>query len=228
MSGIFILPTISRPKNLERFVKSYREVKENAPIQLLLWANDPKIKEYLDLQIHIPDKWELTILEERFTAADAMRFCVDTHPDADYYGFLADDIIFHTKFSKRLGEAAYPVFVAYPDDGLQHEALCTHFVCGGELVRTLGWWALPGLVHSGIDLVWMLFGLNIKGMLKYCPDVAYEHIHPYAEKAPTDEIYEFAKKHLPEDNEVYQAWQKGKGLLDDVETLKETFNAAFV
>jgi hypothetical protein len=194
---------------------------EGAPVQLQLWRDDPKIREY-DL-LHISDKWDIRIREKRFTAAEAMEFCRISYPDADFYGFLADDIVLKTPFSEALGEAATPFFIAYPDDSLQGEKLCTHFVCGGELVRALGWWALPGIIHSGIDWVWMLLGYNNPGMLKYMPDVIYEHMHPLVGKAKRDEIYDFAKSKLKDDDKIFQAWMKGPGLIRDVKVLKEIF-----
>jgi hypothetical protein len=225
ISGIWVLPTLHRPTNLERLITSYREVDEHAPILLLLWRDDPDLTKYLALDI--PKEWDTVIEKDRFTAADAMRFTVKAYPDADFYGFLGDDIVFETKFSKALGEAAAPCFIAYPDDGLQHERLCTHFVVGGDLVRELGYWTLPGIVHSGIDVVWMILGVNVRGSLKYLPEVRFFHIHHLANRAEKDKVNDFAAQHLSQDNEVFQAWQRGPQAVEDVKTVRRVINEAY-
>ncbi len=216
--GFFILPSISRPANMQRLIDSYREIHEHAPVTVFLWRDDPKLAEYQ--RIVFPQEWDVLIESERFTAGEAMRRAFEYSPDAEFYGFLADDIVFRTPFYERLREAAVPCFVAYPDDGLQHENLCTHFVCGGDLVRAVGYWALPELQHSGLDVVWHLLGLNAN-VLRYCPEVQYYHIHPLAHRAETDEIYEYAKGLREGDNRVFQAWQRGVGIREDVQKAKE-------
>ncbi len=216
-NGIFILPTISRPENVTRLIESYRGVQECAPVVVFTWRDDPQFDAYR--RIEWPEEWDVLIEKERYTAGDAMRRAFSYQPHADYYGFLADDIVFETKFAEPLAEAATPCYVAYPDDGLQHEKLCTHFVIGGDLVRELGYWVLPGLQHSGIDVAWHVVGLNAD-VLRYCPEVRYVHIHPLAGRAETDEIYEYAKSLLEQDNEVFQTWQHGKGIISDVQKAK--------
>lgn len=212
--GFWILPTLSRPKNLARVIESYRDVQEDAPVVVFLWKDDPAFGE--NLAQSWPPEWVVLVENERFTACAAMRKAVRYAPKAAFYGFLADDVVFETPWSKALAYAADPCFVSYPSDGIQNELLCTHFVCGGELVRELGYWALPGLEHSGVDLVWMVLGRNVPGLLKFRPDARWEHLHPLAEKAERDEIYEYADSLRERDNEVYQEWIRGDGLKRDV------------
>lgn len=210
--GFWILPTISRPKNMGRLIESYKAVAEDAPVVVFLWRDDPHLEEYLNLSLdkdpnrRWPNGWTILIEKERFTAADAMRLAVKYAPRAAFYGFLADDVVFKTPWSRQLASAATPCFVSYPDDCIQGEGLCTHFACGGDLVRQLGWWALPGLKHHGIDLVFMNLGYNVPGLLKYRPDVIFEHMHPMVDKGKWDDIYNFAESILGEDNKVYQHW----------------------
>lgn len=216
--GFWILPTISRPQNLTRLIESYNAVAEDAPVVVFLWKDDPSFGD--NMAQTWPENWLVLIEEERFTAGDAMRRAFKYAPKAAFYGFLADDVVFKTRWSAALSYAASTKFVAYPDDGLQHEGLCTHFVCGGDLVRKVGWWALPGLQHSGLDLVWMVIGRNVPGLLKYRPDVQWEHLHPLAHKAESDPIYEYADSLREKDNEVYQEWVRGEELPRLIKKLK--------
>lgn len=216
--GFWALPTISRPANVTRLIESYNDVKEKAAVVVFLWKDDPSFAE--NMAQKWPKEWLVLVEGERFTAAEAMRRAMRYAPRASFYGFLADDVVFHTQWSTALAEAAVPCFVSYPDDGIQHEQLCTHFVCGGELIRALGYWALPGLEHSGLDLVWMNLGYNVPGLLRYRPDVQWDHLHPIAHKGKKDKIYEYADSLREQDNTVYQSWLKG-GLERDVRIARE-------
>ena len=218
----WVLPTISRPQNLGRLIDSYNEVEENAPVLVMLWADDPFFDQYLSLQL--PKRWELVVEKDRFTATDAMRFLVKTNPNASAYGFLGDDLIFHTPWWETLSEYADDSCISYPDDGIHGPQLPTHFVCGRKLVETVGWWALPGLVHSGVDVAWHLIGLNIPGLIHYCDDVKFEHLHPIVNKGQDDQIYKFARSHLEADNKVFQEWHNGTGLRDAVMKVRSMIN----
>lgn len=224
MQAVWVLPTLHRPHNLKRLIESYRAVGERAKIYLMLWQDDPDLSEYQKLSI--PEEWTINIRAERFTASDAMRALVTAYPRADSYGFLGDDVVFHTKWKDELAQAAAPCFIAYPDDCLQHERLCTHFVCGGDLVRALGYWALPGIVHSGLDWVWMLIGYNVRGLLKYCPQVIFEHMHYIVGKAASDKVNDFALSHIDNDDAIFQKWMRGDGLRNDVMKAREVLDGA--
>lgn len=217
VEGLWILPTISRPQNLKRLIQSYRDVGEEAPVFVFLWTGDPKFPEVLNQEW--PLEWTIIQEKERFTAGEAMRRIIKYAPKAAFYGFLADDIVFKTQWSAQLASAAAPCFISYPDDLVQGERLCTHFTCGGELVRRLGWWALPELQHSGIDLAFMNLGYNVPGLLKYRPDVIFEHMHPMVHKGAQDEIYDHAKSLMPEDNKIYQRWLRGD-LTTDIDKVR--------
>jgi len=216
----WILPTLQRPHNLARLVESYSDVgEEGASVSVLVYYADPFIDSYL--AIELPPTWTLCVENFRFTATDAMRWLVKGFPTAQCYGFLGDDVVFRTKWWERLAGAAGDWCVSWPADGVQNEGLPTHFVCGGKLVRTVGYWALPGIVHSGVDLVWYVLGMNVRGLLQYCPDVEFEHMHPLVEKGEHDEIYQFARDALPKDSDVFLEWNGGTGLRDDVKLIHE-------
>lgn len=218
----WILPSLMRPHNVARLIESYHAVGEtDAPVTLLIWHDDPFFDSYLALQL--PRGWDLVVENFRFTAADAMRWIVAAYPDADAYGFLGDDIVFRTTWWRQLAESAEDCFISYPDDGAHGPQLPTHFVCGRKLVEATGWWALPGLIHSGVDLAWYIIGLNVPGLLRYRDDVKFEHLHPLFHKGQDDEIYKFARSKLPEDSKIFMRWNGGTGLRDAVTKVREVF-----
>ena len=218
----WILPSLQRPHNVKRLIRSYEEVGEtDAPVTVLIHRNDPCFADYM--RIRIPDEWDLVVENFRFTATDAMRWVVENYPNATAYGFLGDDIVFRTKWWRELAEAAQDLYISYPDDSVHGGQLPTHFVCGRRLIEAAGWWALPGLIHSGVDLAWYIIGLNIPGLLRYKPEVVFEHIHPLIHKSPDDAIYQFARSHLKDDDKVFQAWHKGTGLRETVMKVREVY-----
>jgi len=199
---MWFLPSRGRPANLERFVKAYTETGATTPVYLWFDLDDPRLKEYQDVEI--PDNWAVHVNGSR-NIGEMMNQFVKTFPDAAFYGFLADDCLPRTPgWDKALIEAAGDWGIAYPNDLFQGEKLCTFPCCGGRLVRELGWWALPGLRHLFIDDALMTVGKRI-GRLTYLPDVVLEHLHFGNGKAPMDETY--VKTSHAEDEAVFQAWK---------------------
>lgn len=98
--------------------------------------------------------------------------------------------------------------IAYGDDRLQGERLATAPFISAEIVRALGWYALPTARHLYIDNVWMDIGVAI-GRLRYLPDVVIEHMHPAAGKAELDDGYVRANSEATTaaDRAAYNDWR---------------------
>lgn len=202
--GFWVLPTLRRPQNVARLINSYRDVGEHAPVVVFLWKDDPSWNEYINLPW--PSEWDRIVVDEEFTAAKAMRMALEWAPDAEFYGFLGDDILFRTKWSEQLREASLPHFVAWPDDGYQGANLPTHFVCGGNLVRKIGWWAVPGMEHYGLDVAWKVLDRKCPGLLRYCPEVRWEHRHWFKDRRLMDDVYRKAQRLHDADS---KEWRNG-------------------
>lgn len=185
-----------------------------------LWRGDPCYLEYKTL------KWPSVLRfydSDAKTVVEALNEFYHLHPDEPFYGFIADDIVLRTKGGlEHLQALAHPFFIAYPNDTLQRERLCTHFCIGGDLVRLMNWFVYPKLEHNYIDNVWCSIGVNT-GLLRYAPQVIFQHKHFLVGSAPWDETYsasyskgakqpdtlqvradedrweEYVKKHLEED-----------------------------
>lgn len=141
-------------------------------------------------------------------AAGALNWFLKEFPARRVYGFVGDDCVLKTKgWDRRLSEAAGDWNIAYPDDGLHGEKLCTHFCIGGKLAAYVGWLALPGLDHNYVDTAWMAVG-KVCGNLVYCEDVKFDHRHPLAEKAPDDPVYERGREKYERDRELFRRWVK--------------------
>ena len=125
-------------------------------------------------------------------------------PDCLWYGFIADDVVPETPgWDRRLIEVAGRNRMAVPA-GAQHPGITPHFVLGGDLVRSVGWLALPGLDRIYIDTVWADIA-RAAGALQNVPDVILAHHHFSNHKALYDKTYR--KHHKAEDRAVYDAWR---------------------
>lgn len=112
--------------------------------------------------------------------------------------------------------------IVYGDDGLQGENLPTQVAMTSDIVRALGWMALPGLRHLYVDNVWKALGAAAD-CLRYLPDVLVEHMHPFAGKAELDDSY--ARVNSAEiaghDLDVYERWLGSGAAVDDVSKVLE-------
>lgn len=213
---MFCFPTRSRPHNHRRFIKAYRETEATHPCWVRLDDDDPKLAEYDD--IALPDGWLKTVgprLPNRCNGAVEEMYRL--FPTESVYGLMADDLIPRTQYwDRRLIEAAGNNRLAYADDGFQHETVATHPVIGGDLVRTIGWLAIPGVLHSFVDTALHTIAFRT-GRLVYLPDVLVEHMHPLANKAPVDEVHRYQETYV-HDSTVFYRWQ-GKELRPIVERI---------
>lgn len=106
-------------------------------------------------------------------------------------GFMGDDHVPRTpgwdrRFLEKLKEVK--TGVAYGNDLLQGEALPTAVCMTSDIVKTLGYFSLPGAQHLFLDNFWMAIGRGIDRLF-YFGDVVIEHIHPAKNKAEWDEVY---------------------------------------
>jgi hypothetical protein len=157
------------------------------------------------MELQWPESWTLWDEREQTRLLPALNEAFAKHPNEAFYGFISDDVVPLTPgWHTRLIEAAGDWYVAYPNDCLQRHALPTHPVLGGKLVRSVGFWAVRGLMHNfGLDNFWLNIGLHA-GVLRYCPDVIFEHEHVIVGKAVEDAGYKFASEVLAREQKWWE------------------------
>lgn len=196
---MWIIPSRSRPQNISRLVKAFQDTGAMTPVLLRLDDDDPLLTAYLRIEVD----WEV-VVAKRAPLSEIYNDVFDRR--LDWYGFLADDVLPETpRWDRALINAAGPNGMAHCDDGIGGQA--THFVVGGNLVREIGWVALPGLHRTYIDTVWNAVA-NERGVLRYLPDVKLTHLHFSNRLAMFDQTYRKpAKTH---DRAIYRAWLNRK------------------
>jgi hypothetical protein len=181
------------------------------PLFVRVWENDPKREEYENQAW--PEGWTFYTSPVEWTAPALQEF-FEMDKERDYYGFIGDDVVLESPEAiEELVKEAGSWYIAYPNDKIQRHRLATHFCLGGELVREVGYLAPPGLKHHYMDQIWHTIGLNT-GLLRYRPDVIFNHKHMIRGQAASDATYakvyddqgQLRERLEAEAREIFQLW----------------------
>ena len=211
---MWVCPTLGRPERLAELARSWERCQPSTKLAVRLWEGDPRLDEYREMKW--PKSWHFYRSEKKYLGPALNEFFA-AYPDEETYGFIADDIVLRSPGGLELLESlAQPFFVVYPNDCLQRHKLCTHFCLGGDLVRELGWLALPMVRHS-VDLPWYNIARNT-GLLRYEPRVIFQHKHFLVGSAEKDSTYGILYKGnvLAPNSELYE---------EDMNQLRRWLNA---
>lgn len=197
---MWVLPSLGRPERAH----SVAQVARDTRVVLRLHKGDPELKRYMNKSW--PNRWRIEV-GPNLPLARTLNQMLVKYPRERQYGFLADDTFpTPSSWSQRLSTVAGKGFIAYPDDGIHGEKLCTHHCIGGDLMREVGWWCLPGLNHSFFDTVWWIIGSE-SGNLRYCPEVRFEHRH-FFKGGEMDSTYEKGQSFFDSDKRVFDKWRE--------------------
>lgn len=220
---MWILPTRGRPELCQRTLDACRDTGMTS--FGIVYVDETRPGEYDGLVA--ADNW--TVVVQRLDMADTMRDAFASYPNERSYGWISDDVIPLTPhWDAELESAAgdwclsdcQDMWLA-KDGGVQ--ALTGAFCWGGELVRTVGWWALPGVRQAGVDDAWVSL-LRYLNLRRYRPDVVVEHLNWHNGKRPKDATDDWVRdgvKYVVNDLEVSKMWTNS----DD---FRETFRRVAV
>lgn len=198
---MWILPTRSRPHNLQRLLQAYIDTGATTPIWVRIDDDDPMSGAYI---VNHPN-WSVTI-GKRKPLSEIYAEAFDRFRNALWFGFIADDVVPLTPlWDQKLIAVASNDGMAVPSGGHKDYAGAPHFALGGDLVRSIGWLALPGLDRLYLDQVWNDIA-EAKGVLRRVPEVQLVHMHFSNGKALMDKTYRKANKAA--DRMIYETWKK--------------------
>ena len=167
-------PTRGRPERLAELALSWEEHEPDTELFLRLWEGDPRVSEYLDRDW--PEGWHFEVTDEEHVA-EAMNGFFDRDSKGDFYGLITDDVVLQTPNGLRILEnLARHWYVSYPNDLWWRHRLAGHMCCGGELLRTLGFWVPRVFKHNQIDVAITEIAREC-GLLRYCAEVVFHHRH---------------------------------------------------
>jgi hypothetical protein len=228
VSIVVVIPSRGRPQRAWDAVQAVREtaVLVSTSVVLAVDADDPELPAYKVLRWDYPYAAEvsLVVLDASDTgdlvrATNTVSMRVATADPAAILGNLGDDHLCRTPgWDKRIVDTLRSPGIAYGNDLLQGAKLPTAPFVSSSIVRALGWFFPPFLVHMYPDNVLRDIGDRL-GRLHYLPDVIIEHVHPGAGKAELDEGYRRADASTHRDRDAYQRWRR-RQMAADVERVR--------
>lgn len=200
---MWILPTLGRPKECAEVIASM--IARGITTQGILVVNGTEDEDAYR-QIPLPSNWTIEVLPENIGACGAMRKAFADYPQEPWYGLICDDeYVFTDQFDKLLIEAAGDWCISHGNDGVPGN-IHTYVAIGGELVRSVGFWAIDELWHGHHDRIWQKIGYGL-GLIRFCSDVQTEHrTFDYQTVAEKDATYALKWQQIELDDWLYANW----------------------
>jgi hypothetical protein len=217
---MWICPSKGRPERLKEFSKSWPA---NVPVKVILAEDDSRLVSYPT--IPWPDTWTFDVCPLR-GVGPTLEWVFQKYPQESFYGLLGDDVVLEHGHPDSLVALAGEWFLAFPDDGVQGHRLATHPVLGGKLVRAVGRLAPEVFYHSYIDTYWDCLARSTS-MLRYNPQVRYEHRHPVKYPELMDDTYRESMSAIDSDADAWRRLVQDNRLQRDAQRVREAVVKAF-
>lgn len=183
-TNLVIIPTRSRPDNAERAMKQLQEFSTISDLMLAIddddEANYPRL-EGIAYEVN-----------PRLRMNGTLNLVANKYADKyETITFLGDDHMVRTegwdeKLYAPIKEKGYGL--SYGNDLFQKENLPTAVMQSTNIIRTLGYFAPPKLIHLYMDNYWKTLG-QVLNALFYKDNVIVEHMHYLIGKSTVDEGY---------------------------------------
>lgn len=219
---LVIVPSRGRPHNAMRLLDAVHQTRKlDTHVYLGVDDDDPDLPEYERLFFARKDKGDRFAVSSRKGLSEWTNHAAARH--ADRYPFLAslgDDMVPRTagwdlalvRAIKDMGGTGF----SYPHDGIR-EDIPEAWVQSSDIVRELGWMALPECRHFYIDNAIAELG-KWAGCIRLCRAVAVDHIHPSVGKAAPDQLNADNQKKIAPDFQAFQVWRKTR-MAEDVKKI---------
>lgn len=193
MTGVILLPSLERAKDVAKFFESYLKTKTMAPVWVIVDDLDPQLEEYKAL--FYPSGCEIKVTTAR-SMGEKCNELWEAYRGFDYVIICNDDHVLMTEGWDQtcIGQLS-GVNVVFTNDGMTPETpwnfpkrLCGAICFSGKLLRTLGWLFPPGIKHLYSDEIWgQLFarGQCTRGL----GDVCVYHEHGYLKPEKQDKTF---------------------------------------
>lgn len=202
---MWVLPTYDRPERAQQTLNSIEQAGCNTPG--LVYIDGSLNPKYAELRL--PKGWSIWKNPINRGVCAGLNDVFARFPNCSWYGFISDDSIIRTpSWDTLLLAKADDFAIVHSADGWRTDHRIHGAVLfGGELLRSLGWWVPPGLIHSFCDDVWECIAeaLNLR---RYVPEVMVEHCHFGNGKTAVDRSYLKAYASFEEDKMAFLKWKE--------------------
>ncbi|HEX6682435.1 MAG TPA: hypothetical protein VF062_06545 [Candidatus Limnocylindrales bacterium] len=221
-----IVPTRSRPGNVERVIKAWWDTDAFAVADLLVAydADDPRRAEYaaviaaapagvrgMELPTWLPMVHKLDVAARENAGRHwALGFAGDDH--------LPRTINWARTYLDQLRDLG--TGIVYGDDGYQGANCPTQWAMTADIVRALGRMVPAPVEHMYSDVSLLDLGRAAE-CIRYLPDVLIEHMHPIVRKADNDEQYKRvnSRDQFRRDRLIHKQWIRS-GLPNDAAAVR--------
>lgn len=196
---VVIVPSRGRPELATALVQHFKQTcTANTRLTFAVDADDPTLSRYpYELTAPVPQPSTMVrALNFAATGVAGLRAATETEVswmDGTPFavGFMGDDHMPRTygwdeRYLAALRELG--TGIVYGNDLFQGHRLPTQVAMTTDIVRAVGYMALPALTHLFVDNLWLRWGRSLD-RIRYLPDVVVEHRHPVAGKAQWDDNY---------------------------------------
>lgn len=201
---VWIIPSYNRPKQCRELIEQMKATGISTKGILFINGCD-MLAEYK--KIELPAGWQFMMHDPNIGCNAPLNEIFKRFPNEPWYGCINDDEwVFTPEWDKKLIQAAGSWYVANANDGWKSPARLQSFVvCGGELIRTIGWWVLPGLWHWHGEEVFEILAAHC-GLRRFCHDIKTEHRHWRNNRAVRDATYESGEVNAKQDGVIFKQW----------------------
>lgn len=206
---VVLVPSRGRPESVRRLSDAFEAtVTGDSSLLVLVDDDDPRLGEYRYLQDL--GFFDLEVGKRLRVGGTLNAVAPRVATDCFAIGFLGDDHVPRTRgwdtslvaSLRDLGSG-----VAWGNDLHMGRRLPTSVVMTSDIVRTLGYFVMPGAVHLFVDNFWLAIGEGLD-RIAYRDDVVIEHLHPFAGKAELDDTYREAnsRQRVDEDRRIFEQY----------------------
>lgn len=224
---LVIIPTRGRPHAVPELVNAWNDTRATAHLLFAVDTDDPELAAYKKhaAELRGDERVRFTFGKRRRLVGTLNQQAVKAAKSYRFLAFMGDDhrprpaaMPWDARIRECLSGGAG---IVYGNDLLQGEKMATAVAMTSDIVQTLGYMCPPALVHLCADLVWIDWGRGM-GRITYLPDMVIEHLHPAAEKAELDAVYEECNspEQVDADTAAYHEYRDGGGLEADLTKLR--------
>ncbi|MFJ9633808.1 glycosyltransferase family A protein [Streptomyces sp. NPDC101175] len=229
---LVIIPTRGRPQAIPEIVEAWDDTEATADLLFAVDTDDPQLAGYKKhaATYKADDRVRFTFGKRRRLVGTLNAQAVKAAKGYRFLAFMGDDHRPRPASQPwderiRICLAGGPGIV-YGNDLLQGEKMATAVAMTSDIVTTLGYICPPILVHLCADLVWVEWGKAMQ-RITYLPDMIIEHLHPAAQKAEMDSVYEECNspEQVASDSDAYHTYMQGE-FHSDVDKLRALVDAS--
>ena len=209
---LVIVPSRGRPGNIARLLDAVHATRKlETHVHVMVDDDDPKLGEYQQvMERAAKDGDKLTVGLRKNLTDWTNEIAVPAAEEYPYLASLGDDHVPYTPgwdkaLIRAIGQMGGTGF-SYPWDNTR-EDIPEAVVMSSNIVRALGWMALPECSHWYIDTAWADLGRGIDA-LRHCRAVKVEHVWK------ADQTSKDSGEKLIADRDAYYLWRKQRMAVD--------------